>query len=659
MKIHIVQKGDTLWKIAKKYGVNFEELKKLNSQLSNPDMIMPGMKIKVPTSGGNIKKETQAGTGGANINIGSKKEAPIKEHPFTKEKPMVELPTEMPNKVAPNNIPPNTVAPIKEVPIKEVPKKVLPKKEVPKKEAPIVKESPKVKEIPKTIAPIVEKKPKEKPKKPYIPKVPQPIIPEIDINNYYITNMANMNIQEPAAVPPPLPPTPENVLPNIEPIVEAESPMEAPKLEIPKVEKTKIPEPLKMDFDFQKAPMTKTPDVGGQHMYPKMPMPQVSPIFNPCAPVFNPCHDPCYPGPQAMPYPHGAFMPQAPYPQVQGAYGPGQGLPYPEVQGAFMPPAQGMPYPEVQGANMPPLQGSPYPEVQGSFMPPAQGMPFPEAQGANMPPLQGSPYPEVQGSFMPPAQGMPFPEVQGANMPPLQGSPYPEVQGAFMPPQTAPYSSADGTYLPSNLMPGVAGEGNLEESSPFYGFQPTVLGEQDIPEPYYGTPVNSPYPQHLEQVNPQVQGASMGGKQPSFPPPMNMGAPVGFPPYQQKKNDCGCGGPKTPQFGGYGMQPGYGMPMPMPMPTQGYGFDGGFLPNPQGYPFEGSFGPGPQGYGTVPPGYQGGFGPTQPFSPEFGYRGGPGPAQPFIPGGGEPGYAPGFGYPTTSGQRDESNESIE
>ncbi|WP_029326492.1 SafA/ExsA family spore coat assembly protein [Bacillus sp. m3-13] len=46
MKIHIVQKGDTLWKIAQKYNVNFEELKKSNSQLSNPDMIMPGMKIK-------------------------------------------------------------------------------------------------------------------------------------------------------------------------------------------------------------------------------------------------------------------------------------------------------------------------------------------------------------------------------------------------------------------------------------------------------------------------------------------------------------------------------------------------------------------------------------------------------------------------------------
>ena len=48
VKIHIVQKGDTLWKLAKKYGVSFDELKKVNSQLSNPDLLMPGMKIKIP-----------------------------------------------------------------------------------------------------------------------------------------------------------------------------------------------------------------------------------------------------------------------------------------------------------------------------------------------------------------------------------------------------------------------------------------------------------------------------------------------------------------------------------------------------------------------------------------------------------------------------------
>ncbi|MEN1969275.1 SafA/ExsA family spore coat assembly protein [Lentibacillus sp. N15] len=57
MKIHVVQKGDTLWELAKKYGVDFEEVKQLNPQLSSPDMIMPGMKIKIPGSNKAVQKE--------------------------------------------------------------------------------------------------------------------------------------------------------------------------------------------------------------------------------------------------------------------------------------------------------------------------------------------------------------------------------------------------------------------------------------------------------------------------------------------------------------------------------------------------------------------------------------------------------------------------
>lgn len=59
MKIHVVQKGDTLWELSKKYGVDFEELKQANSQLSSPDMIMPGMKIKIPGTAKTVKKEVQ------------------------------------------------------------------------------------------------------------------------------------------------------------------------------------------------------------------------------------------------------------------------------------------------------------------------------------------------------------------------------------------------------------------------------------------------------------------------------------------------------------------------------------------------------------------------------------------------------------------------
>lgn len=59
LKIHIVQKGDTLWEIAKQYGVDFEELKQFNSHIASPDMIMPGMKIKIPSTTKSVKKETK------------------------------------------------------------------------------------------------------------------------------------------------------------------------------------------------------------------------------------------------------------------------------------------------------------------------------------------------------------------------------------------------------------------------------------------------------------------------------------------------------------------------------------------------------------------------------------------------------------------------
>lgn len=48
VRVHIVQKGDTLWKIAKQYTIGFDELKRLNAHLANPDYIVPGMEIYLP-----------------------------------------------------------------------------------------------------------------------------------------------------------------------------------------------------------------------------------------------------------------------------------------------------------------------------------------------------------------------------------------------------------------------------------------------------------------------------------------------------------------------------------------------------------------------------------------------------------------------------------
>ncbi|MFC5650104.1 LysM peptidoglycan-binding domain-containing protein, partial [Paenibacillus solisilvae] len=50
MKIHIVKKGDSLFSIAQKYNVSLEEVLQLNPSITNPDVIDVGMKVKIPTS---------------------------------------------------------------------------------------------------------------------------------------------------------------------------------------------------------------------------------------------------------------------------------------------------------------------------------------------------------------------------------------------------------------------------------------------------------------------------------------------------------------------------------------------------------------------------------------------------------------------------------
>ncbi|WP_051330752.1 SafA/ExsA family spore coat assembly protein [Aneurinibacillus terranovensis] len=144
MKIHIVKRGDTLWKIAKRYGVDFKTLLEANTHIKNPDKIMPGMKVKVPTEGVNIKPELPTSPhsnqplGDIDINLEMnieipsvpfKKEKPMKEFPVVKEKPMKEAPVakempivEMPVEEAPAPIPipaptPPPLAPKKEMPI--------------------------------------------------------------------------------------------------------------------------------------------------------------------------------------------------------------------------------------------------------------------------------------------------------------------------------------------------------------------------------------------------------------------------------------------------------------------------------------------------------------------------------------------------------------
>lgn len=47
-QIHTVRKGDTLWGIARQYGVGLTALIRANPQIKNPNLIYPGEAVKVP-----------------------------------------------------------------------------------------------------------------------------------------------------------------------------------------------------------------------------------------------------------------------------------------------------------------------------------------------------------------------------------------------------------------------------------------------------------------------------------------------------------------------------------------------------------------------------------------------------------------------------------
>src|SRR5690625_4370880 len=53
----VKKKLKILKKITKKKNDELKKIKKLNTQLSSPDMIMPGMKVKIPSSTKTVKKE--------------------------------------------------------------------------------------------------------------------------------------------------------------------------------------------------------------------------------------------------------------------------------------------------------------------------------------------------------------------------------------------------------------------------------------------------------------------------------------------------------------------------------------------------------------------------------------------------------------------------
>lgn len=47
-EVHVVQNGDTLWKIAVKYQIGVKEIIDANPQFKNPDLIYPNDKVNIP-----------------------------------------------------------------------------------------------------------------------------------------------------------------------------------------------------------------------------------------------------------------------------------------------------------------------------------------------------------------------------------------------------------------------------------------------------------------------------------------------------------------------------------------------------------------------------------------------------------------------------------
>lgn len=355
MKIHIVQQGDTLWKLAKKYNVDFEQLKAVNSHLSNPDVIMPGMKIKIPTAGVPVKKEAV-------------KEAPIQQ-PVAKEKPKV-----------------------KEAPV--------PKKEV---KAPPPKMPEEIKK------PVVVEK----------PVVQHPIHIHPSFSAPSITQQhqmdLNFNIYKPMQPAPPVPPP----APPKMPVKKEEPKVEKPKVDLPPPPKpVDMPKAPVVAPSYQPMPQQCYPITGVMpgcsygpppfmqpyHGYPMMPQPVpygYQPNMMP-APMAAPMQQ--YPQQpmggftqQAMPY---AGSPPSPYQQPWTAV-PQQEIdedtdqPMPTQSGQFQMPTMQAQVPPMQ---VPPTWCQPQPiygDITGhqhlmAPMPPQQPWGYP-MQSPSFPTYQGHP----------------------------------------------------------------------------------------------------------------------------------------------------------------------------------------------------------------------------------------------------------------------------
>lgn len=54
---HVVKRGDTLWSIARQYGVMLADLLSANPEIRNPNLIFPDQEIVIPQKPTNVSYE--------------------------------------------------------------------------------------------------------------------------------------------------------------------------------------------------------------------------------------------------------------------------------------------------------------------------------------------------------------------------------------------------------------------------------------------------------------------------------------------------------------------------------------------------------------------------------------------------------------------------
>ncbi|MEC0247744.1 LysM peptidoglycan-binding domain-containing protein [Paenibacillus chitinolyticus] len=273
---HIVQQGDTLWKLSKAWGIPLKEMIEANTQLKNPSVLMTGETVYIPKKG----HKEQEGVQGYQPHHGGTAHGKKNTSPIQPAVPVPEVVEQKPEVVQIPELPEiNQITKITEINLNLA--KVTENKEEVKIELP-------VQPMPQVQLPVIEQPPVQPAPQPPV----QPPVPE-----YQLPQLVLPQIELPSYTPQPPPQHP------CEPVVPAPYPAYVKEAEA-------------------------IPDCGG---YPEiLPMIQPCPPYAPFVSPYGHHHDmwkkePCgCDGELPVPYGHhGAY---------EGGWGQPQTLPYPNVE---------------------------------------------------------------------------------------------------------------------------------------------------------------------------------------------------------------------------------------------------------------------------------------------------------------------------------------